>query len=71
MLEKISIKAARINAGYTQREAAKEFGVTPRTLGNWENGTTIPSWSKVKEMESLYKIESDYFSLSNTSLKKK
>lgn len=33
---KISIKAARVNAGYTIVEAAKRLGISPSTLVSWE-----------------------------------
>lgn len=33
---KISLKAARVNAGLTQKEAAKSIGVSERQLCLWE-----------------------------------
>lgn len=35
----ISIKAARIDNGYTQEELAVKLGVSKRTIVGWENGT--------------------------------
>jgi len=34
---KLPIKAARIAAGLSQEELAKELGVTRMTVSNWEN----------------------------------
>ena len=34
----LSIKAARIENGFTQSSLAKKIGVTKRTIGMWENG---------------------------------
>ncbi|MCA1012794.1 helix-turn-helix transcriptional regulator [Halobacillus halophilus] len=34
----ISLKAARVNCGYTQSSLAKKLGVTKRTIGSWEKG---------------------------------
>lgn len=66
---KISLEAARINAGLNQKNAAKHLKINPATLSNWEHGITIPSWDKVREMEKLYNMSSDFFDLTNTSLK--
>lgn len=66
---KISLEAARINAGFNQKNAAKQLNVNPATLSNWEHGITIPSWDKVREMEKLYNMSSDFFNLTNGSLK--
>ena len=35
---KISLAAARVNAGLTQAETAEKMGVTKRTIINWEKG---------------------------------
>ena len=32
----MSMEAARVNAGYTQEQAGKLFGVHPQTLAKWE-----------------------------------
>lgn len=37
MHRKLPIKAARIAAGFSQEELAKEMGVTRMTVSNWEN----------------------------------
>ncbi|MCI8641514.1 MAG: helix-turn-helix transcriptional regulator [Clostridia bacterium] len=66
---KITLEAARVNAGYNQKNAAKKLKVNPATLSNWEHGITIPSWDKVREMEKLYNMSSDFLNLSNNSLK--
>lgn len=36
----ISIAAARVNAGMTQKELAEKLGVSPQTVYMWENGKT-------------------------------
>ena len=38
----ITLKAARVNAGLTQVEAAKKLGKSPNTIILWENGTIAP-----------------------------
>jgi transcriptional regulator with XRE-family HTH domain len=56
---KISLAAARVNAGLSQRKAAKLLGITPGTLRNYEHGKQVPSWTTVKEMERIYGISAD------------
>lgn len=56
---KISLAAARVNAGLYQRDAAKRLGITPETLRNYERGKQVPSWTTVKEMEKIYGISAD------------
>ena len=56
---KITLAAARVNAGLSQREAAKLLGITPETLRNYECGKQVPSWTTVKEMERIYGISAD------------
>lgn len=56
---KISLAAARVNAGLYQREAAKRLGITPETLRNYERGKQVPNWTTVKKMEEIYGISAD------------
>ena len=50
----ITLKAARINAGYDQKTAASILGVTPATLGQWEAGKTFPNVPQINAIECLY-----------------
>jgi len=50
----ITMKAARLNAGYTQAQAAKKLGVNATTLCNWETGKTAPSIVQWFALCSLY-----------------
>lgn len=40
MSKKMSLKAARVNAGYSQATAAKLLGIGKQTMSNWEKGKT-------------------------------
>ena len=51
---KISIEAARVNAGLTLRDAAKELGVSVSTISGYENGKTNPSFDIIQKMAILY-----------------
>ena len=41
-LFKVSLEAARVNAKYSQKEAAKLLGISNKTLCKWENGKSFP-----------------------------
>ena len=51
---RITLKAARTNAGLTQQEAADKIGVTVDTLGNWERGKSFPNALQIRRMEEVY-----------------
>lgn len=53
----ITLKALRINAGYDQRTAAKAIGITPETLGRWENAKSFPNVPYIKILEKLYGVK--------------
>ena len=53
---KISLKAARVNAGYGQKEAAKLLGIGNGTLSNWEKGRSFPDVKKLEALCELYGV---------------
>lgn len=59
---KISPKAARVNANYSQKGAAEAFDIDSSTLRRYENGITAPPWDVVEKMEKLYGISRDHLS---------
>ena len=68
----ITLEAARVNAGYTQKEAAKLLHISNKTLQNWESGKSYPSADKIAEICELYQISYDCIKfLPNRSLKAK
>ena len=58
-MAKISLKAARVNAGFSQKDAAVLLQVSNKTLSNWENGDTFPSADKIVRLCELYKVSYD------------
>ena len=52
----ITLKAARVNAGYSQVEAAEKLGVSVYTLSNYERGITFPDIPLLKKIERLYRV---------------
>lgn len=53
-MDKISLKAARINAGYSLLKVAGILNRAPSTISQWENGNTEPSVSDALKMAELY-----------------
>ena len=52
----ISLKAARINAGKTQKDAANAIGVSNSAIVKWENGKTLPRADQLNNLCALYKV---------------
>ena len=55
----ITLKSARVNAGYTQKEAADLGGVTRTTIGKWERGVSSPNRLQLIGLASVYGVEVD------------
>ena len=51
---KVSYKAARINAGITQKYAADNLGITQGTLLSYEKGYREPKADMLSRMSELY-----------------
>lgn len=57
---RISLAAARVNAGLSQEEVAKKLRVGKQTIVSWEKGTSEPKVSQARDLEKLYKIPLNY-----------
>lgn len=55
----ITLKAARVNAGLTQKDASKKLNISNRTLCSWENGKTIPNAANIDAICKLYNTTYD------------
>ena len=62
---KISMTAARVNAGLTQKEAAKEIGVSCETIKNWEKGKTSPKVNQINIICDVYNMPVDNINFFN------
>lgn len=58
-MQQLTLKAARVNAGYGQAEAAKLLDITPKTLSYWENGKRFPTVDMVAKICELYHVHYD------------
>lgn len=56
MTTQISLKAARVNAGYTLENAAKEIGIHKTTLFNWEQRPWIVSALYMDKISKVYHL---------------
>lgn len=56
-MKKMTLKAARINKGLTQQQAAEAIGIGVDTLSNYERGKTYPDVVILKKIEEAYDIE--------------
>ena len=50
----MTLKAARVNAGYTQFDVANRLHVSPTTVSAWENGQNDIKASDFKALCDLY-----------------
>ena len=66
----LTLRAARVNKGYTQRQAAELLGITKDTLSNYERGKSYPDVPIIKKIEELYQVkyESIIFFVMNNAL---
>ena len=58
-MAQITLRAARINAGYTQKDAASMLGISKTTLIKWEQYKTFPDVSAVEKICALYHAHYD------------
>lgn len=65
---KISLAAARVNAGMTQAEVAKILHKTPQTIVNWENGRSLIDMANFTVLCELYKIPQSFIFAPNKSI---
>ena len=60
---KLTLTAARINAGFRKSEVAKAIGKTERTITNYEKGISSPSAVDLFKLAELYGCDTNDFSL--------
>ena len=53
------LKAARVNAGYTQKTAAEKLNISKGTLANYEKYKTKPDIEMSKKIAALYGLTVD------------
>lgn len=56
---RITLKAARINAGLRQTDAALALDVSRDTIRSWETGKSFPRSEKIEPICNLYGVHYD------------
>lgn len=54
---KLTLKAARVNKGLTQKDAAKLMGISRNVISNWERQISFPDVLQVKRIEEVYGLQ--------------
>lgn len=52
----MTLKAARVNKGLTQSEAAELIGISTDTLSNYERAKSFPDIPTLKKIEEVYSV---------------
>lgn len=55
----ISLEAARVNAGFTQAEAAEKLGKSRQTIQLWESGKTKIDRANLYMLSDIYGVSID------------
>jgi DNA-binding XRE family transcriptional regulator len=55
----ISIKAARVNAGFTQAEVAEQLNKSKNTIVSYESYTTAPDIKTAQAMAKMFSMSVD------------
>ena len=55
----ITLEAARVNAGYNQKEASAKLGISNTTLISWEKGKSMPKANQIIAICDLYGVTYD------------
>lgn len=64
---KITLKSARVNAGLTQKEAAKKIGIDETTLINWEKDSSNIRARFLPVIEEVYNFPTDFIFFGKTT----
>ena len=56
---KITLEAARVNAGLTQKDVADKMGVNRTTIMSWESGKTLPNIAQFDQFCAICKAPKD------------
>ena len=56
---KITLKAARVNKGFTQEYVAKKLKKSKNTIVNYESGKSVPDIETGKALAALYGMSVD------------
>ena len=58
-MEKLTLRAIRVNLGWSLEKASTLIGVSKDTLSNYERGDNYPDAPIIKRIEDVYNISYD------------
>ena len=58
-MEKLTLRAIRVNLGWSLEKASTLIGVSKDTLSNYERGDTYPDALTIKRIEDVYNVSYD------------
>ena len=64
---KITLEAARVNAGLSRLEASKRIGISVNTLASYENMKTAPTVAMLERICEVYNAPMDSISFGRMS----
>ncbi|HEN5961472.1 TPA: helix-turn-helix transcriptional regulator [Streptococcus agalactiae] len=64
-----TLKACRVNAGYTLRQVAKKVGKNFQTISKYEKDTTLIPFELLKDLSELYHVKLDDIFLGDSTKK--
>ncbi|HEM4345776.1 TPA: helix-turn-helix transcriptional regulator [Streptococcus suis] len=64
-----TLKACRVNAGYTLRQVAKKVGKNFQTISKYEKDSTIIPFELLKDLSKLYRVKLDDIFLGDSTKK--
>lgn len=56
-VQKMRLKALRVNKNWTQIEFAAKLGVSPETIKKWESGKHYPNMKYMKKISELLEVQ--------------
>lgn len=63
-MPKMTLAAARVNAGHTQAKVAELTGYSLSSIGSWEAGRTFPNQPAIEKLCELYGVTYDQIKFS-------
>ncbi|HFZ9860699.1 TPA: helix-turn-helix domain-containing protein [Streptococcus agalactiae] len=64
-----TLKACRVNAGYTLRQVAKKVGKNFQTISKYEKDSTLIPFEMLKDLSELYHVKLDDIFLGDSTKK--
>lgn len=64
---RMTLEAARVNAGLTQKDVCKALDISLTTIWMWERGDRVPPVDKAIKLAELYGVPMEFINFSRKS----